>query len=46
MGWIPAIPDERNVLLLLCHERFNEASLAENKQGNKDHSNEPPELYN
>ena len=29
MGSIPAIPEARNVLLLLCHchERFNEASL-------------------
>ncbi len=27
MGSIPAIPDARNVPLLLCHERFNEASL-------------------
>jgi hypothetical protein len=27
MGSIPASPDARNVPLLLCHERFNEASL-------------------
>ena len=27
MGSIPAIPNARNVPLLLCHERFNEASL-------------------
>ena len=26
MGSIPAIPDARNVPLLLCHERFNEAT--------------------
>ena len=28
MGSIPAIPDARKVPLLLCRERFNEASLA------------------
>ncbi len=27
MGSIPAIPDTRKVPLLLCHERFNEASF-------------------
>ena len=27
MGSIPAILDARNVPLLLCHKRFNEASL-------------------
>ncbi len=27
MGSIPAVPDARNVPLLLCHERYNEASL-------------------
>ncbi len=27
MGSIPAIPDARNLPLLLCHEWFNEASL-------------------
>ena len=29
MGSIPAIPHARNVPLLLCNERFNEASLPE-----------------
>jgi hypothetical protein len=29
MGSIPAIPEAQNVPLLLCHERFNEASLPE-----------------
>ena len=27
MGSIPATPEARNVPLLPCHERFNEASL-------------------
>ena len=27
MGSIPAIPNAQTVPLLLCHERFNEASL-------------------
>ncbi len=29
MGSIPASPDARNVPLLLCQERFNEASLSD-----------------
>ena len=33
MGSIPAIPDALNVSLLLCHKRFNEASLPELTSG-------------
>jgi hypothetical protein len=32
MGSIPAIPEARNVPVVLCHERFNEASLPATKR--------------